>query len=107
MQHPCRPRHLLFKIAYDETFASHSPGIQLEVEMTERFHDRRQAEWMDSCSDRKNTMHNRLMPDRRSLVTIVAIDPTVRAAATVPEVRGVRFLRDRRIEAMKLSRVAY
>jgi len=44
-------------------------------------------------------MNNRLLPDRRSFVTLTVLDPTIRALATVPAIRGVRHLRDRMIAA--------
>jgi CelD/BcsL family acetyltransferase involved in cellulose biosynthesis len=90
------PGIFYFKIAYDENYAKFSPGIRLETEMYTLFHERAQASWVDSCSAPRNEMNNRLLPDRRSFVTLTVLDPTIRALATVPAIRGVRHLRDLR-----------
>jgi CelD/BcsL family acetyltransferase involved in cellulose biosynthesis len=59
-----------FAIAFDERYASLSPGLQLQVEGLQLFHDQPQFQMMDSCSDPDNWMANRLCPDRRSLVNV-------------------------------------
>jgi len=59
-----------FAIAYNEKYASLSPGLQLQVEDFQLFHDQPQFRMMDSCSDPNNAMANRLCPDRRSLVNV-------------------------------------
>lgn len=93
------PGVFYFKTAYDERYASFSPGLQLAVKALTLFHEQTEAEWIDPCGGANNAPLNRMLPDRRSLVTLAAIDPTIRAIATVPAVRGVRFLRDQVIEA--------
>ncbi len=93
------PGIFYFKIAYDENYAKFSPGIRLETEMFTLFHERAEASWVDSCAAPRNEMNNRLLPDRRSFVTLTVLDPTIRALATVPAIRGVRHLRDRMIAA--------
>jgi CelD/BcsL family acetyltransferase involved in cellulose biosynthesis len=89
------PGIFYFKVAYDEAFAQFSPGIRLEVESFHRFHARTQAEWVDSCSDPNNETMNRLLPERRRLVTLVLIKPGLRAAGTSAAVRAGRGLRER------------
>ena len=59
-----------FAIAFDEKYAPLSPGLQLQVEGVQLFHDQPQFRLMDSCSDPGNAMANRLCPDRRSLVNV-------------------------------------
>jgi hypothetical protein len=59
-----------FAIAFDERYASLSPGLQLQVQGFQLFHDQPQFQMMDSCSDPANAMANRLFPDRRSLVNV-------------------------------------
>ena len=59
-----------FKIAFDESFASYSPGVLLEVENVRRLHGRPDIEWMDSCSVPVNFI-NSLWPDRRTICTLV------------------------------------
>ena len=57
------------KIAHDETLATYSPGVQLEIDNIDVFHDRSDLAVMDSCAGYDNEMINRLWPDRRQLVT--------------------------------------
>jgi len=97
------PGIFYFKVAYDEAFAQYSPGIRLEVESFHRFHERRQSEWVDSCSDPNNETMNRLLPQHRALVTLVLVKPGVRAALTVGALRAGRRLRE---HAMAGSREA-
>ena len=42
----------LFKQAYDESLASTSPGMLLELEMLARFHDDARVSFIDSCANR-------------------------------------------------------
>jgi len=58
-----------FKIAYDEQYARFSPGVLLEVDNIELFHDRRREALMDSCADPNHPMINRLWQERRTIVT--------------------------------------
>ncbi|NOT60964.1 MAG: GNAT family N-acetyltransferase [Acidobacteria bacterium] len=59
------------KIAYDEAYASYSPGVHLELENVRRFHEHPQLQWMDSCATSRHFMINRLWTARRSLKRIV------------------------------------
>lgn len=90
------PGIFYLKIAYDESYAKLSPGVQLEVRMYSLFHERSQALWVDSCATPENESCNRMLPSRRALVTLAILEPTVRALATVPIIRGARHLRNRR-----------
>lgn len=80
-----------FKIAFDESFARWSPGIQLEVENMNLF-DRTEMAWMDSCADPANAMINRLWPERLQLTTIVLgsgrLRPREAAALAISRVSG-------------------
>jgi CelD/BcsL family acetyltransferase involved in cellulose biosynthesis len=89
------PGIFYFKVAYDESLAQFSPGIRLEVESFHLFHDRPQSEWVDSCSDPKNETMNRLLPERRTLVTLGLVKPGLRAPATAAALRAGRALRER------------
>ncbi|MGZ4185672.1 MAG: GNAT family N-acetyltransferase [Solirubrobacteraceae bacterium] len=89
------PGIFYFKVAYDEALAQFSPGIRLEVESFHQFHARAQSEWVDSCSDPNNETMNRMLPERRRLVTLVLIKPGLRAPATAAAVRAGRGLRER------------
>jgi hypothetical protein len=59
------------KIAYDEAYASYSPGVHLELENVRRFHEHPQLQWMDSCATSRHFMINRLWTARRSLKRVV------------------------------------
>jgi CelD/BcsL family acetyltransferase involved in cellulose biosynthesis len=84
------------KVAYDENYRRFSPGIQLEARTFTVFQERRQMRWMDSCAHPDNETWNKLLPERRSLVTVAVLDPTLRGRATLPIIRGTRYLRARR-----------
>ncbi len=93
------PGIFYFKIAYEERYARFSPGIQLEAAALMLFHDRPESRWIDSCAAGNNVTFNRLMPERRSLVTLAVVDPTLSALATVPALRAGRRMREWWIEA--------
>ncbi len=87
-----------FKIAYDESWSSYSPGILLEVDMLTIFHAGSDADFMDSCADPNNAMINRLWPDRRAITTYAI--PTRGLAGHVirPSLAASRFVRNRKYE---------
>jgi hypothetical protein len=89
------PGIFYLKVAYDEAFAQFSPGIRLEVDSFHLFHARAASEWVDSCSDPGNETMNRLLPERRTLLTLVLVKPGVRAPITAAALRAGRRLRDR------------
>src|SRR6201995_1340935 len=60
-----------FKMAFAEALARYSPGIQLHIAVTQSFHARELAR-ADSCTASDNATMNRLWPDRRALVSVVA-----------------------------------
>jgi CelD/BcsL family acetyltransferase involved in cellulose biosynthesis len=70
------------KIAYDEKWSQYSPGIMLESDMIEYFHDESDADFMDSCADPNNVMINRLWPDRRPIATYAIPAGTLSGLAT-------------------------
>ena len=55
-----------WKIAYDERYAKHSPGLFVEVVNLRRLHERPEIEWMDSCASPQHPLIDRLWPDRRA-----------------------------------------
>jgi CelD/BcsL family acetyltransferase involved in cellulose biosynthesis len=89
------PGIFYLKVAYDEAFAEFSPGIRLEVESFDLFHERPESHWIDACSDSNNETMNRLLPERRALVTLVLVKPTRRATVVSRAIRGARYLRER------------
>jgi CelD/BcsL family acetyltransferase involved in cellulose biosynthesis len=80
-----------FKTAFDERYRRCSPGVQLMYLIRDEFYESGRR-LLDSCSDSDSELVNRVLPDRRPLVTLV-IGPSglrgtlaraaVRAAAAV------------------------
>ncbi|HSZ14881.1 MAG TPA: GNAT family N-acetyltransferase [Solirubrobacteraceae bacterium] len=87
-----------YKMAYDEDYARFSPGIQLEARMLELFEQRAESAWIDSCASPNNATMNKLLRERRSLVTLTVLDPSLRAIALAPVMRGARYMRNRALE---------
>lgn len=56
-----------FKIAYDETHASCSPGILAEVDNVRQFLENPGPRWIDSNTARENTSYARVWKDRRAV----------------------------------------
>jgi CelD/BcsL family acetyltransferase involved in cellulose biosynthesis len=69
-----------FKLAFAEDLARYSPGIQLEIAATASFNTTGLAR-ADSCTAPENASMNRLWPDRRALVSVVATRRGVSGAA--------------------------
>jgi CelD/BcsL family acetyltransferase involved in cellulose biosynthesis len=70
-----------FKIAYEESLARYSPGVLLELEMIEEFHEDPQLNHIDSCAA-PGSMYESLYPDSRWLTAaLVPLRPSARAAA--------------------------
>ena len=91
-----------FKIAYDETFAKFSPGVQLTLEVLGVLHADESVAWMDSCAMPDHPMINRLLCDRRIVQSLlvstggwrgdlfVSAYPLARWAARTARQRGMR-----------------
>src|SRR5215470_5266654 len=60
-----------FKIAFDEEYARHSPGVLLELENIRRLHAQSKVKWMDSCAGPSHPMFDRLWADRRTIQDVV------------------------------------
>lgn len=59
-----------FKVAFDESYSSFSPGTLLEMENIARLHDRNDCRWMDSCAQQDHSMINRLWHERRTIESL-------------------------------------
>jgi len=59
-----------FKVAFDESFASSSPGTLLEMENIALLHGRPSLTWMDSCAEQDHPMITRLWHDRRTIESL-------------------------------------
>ena len=84
-----------FKIAFDESFARFSPGVQLELDNVERAHRLPELRWMDSCAAPNRFMINHLWPDRREMQTIFFATGGPAGALAVAVVPLVHFVRAR------------
>ncbi|MDZ4686431.1 MAG: GNAT family N-acetyltransferase [Planctomycetaceae bacterium] len=60
-----------FKIAFDESFAKFSPGVQLELENIDWVHRQCGLKWMDSCAKPGHFMIGRLWRERRTIQRVV------------------------------------
>jgi CelD/BcsL family acetyltransferase involved in cellulose biosynthesis len=85
-----------FKIAYDEELGGYSPGVLLELEMIEEFHEDTRLNHIDSCAA-AGSMYEPLYPDRRTLAH--ALVPMHRAAR--PMAAGLTALLRRRAAARR------
>ncbi|MFO0863392.1 MAG: GNAT family N-acetyltransferase [Gemmataceae bacterium] len=56
-----------FKIAYDERYSKHSPGMLLEIDNIGLMHAEPAIGWMDSCAIPKHPMIDRLWTERRTI----------------------------------------
>lgn len=70
-----------FKTAFDESFREYAPGLLLQLDDFEAWHEREQ-DYMDSCGDPDAQTLNELWPDRRTITTVVIgrRGPVARAA---------------------------
>ena len=77
----CPPGSFGFKTAFDESFASFSPGMQLQIDNLATL-ERDDIAWSDSCAAEGHPMIDRLWTERRRLVSRnIAIGGPVRCAA--------------------------
>src|SRR5690606_19789050 len=56
-----------YKIAFDETYKKYSPGILLQLHITQRQLEGTAGAWLDSCAVANHPMINRLWKERRSI----------------------------------------
>lgn len=84
------------KIAYAPEWAGFSPGIQLELDSLSYFHYQTEAEIMDSCSDANNAMANRLLPDRRPIISLALPTDGPIGLLSQPVLYAARAYRSRR-----------
>lgn len=60
-----------FKIAYDESFAACSPGIQLELHDLRTVHENPRLDWIDSCVSQPGSPLERIYRERRVMSTMI------------------------------------
>jgi CelD/BcsL family acetyltransferase involved in cellulose biosynthesis len=85
-----------FKIAFDESYARFSPGVQLELENIRAFHQRPGLAWMDSCAAPNRFMINHLWPSRRELQTIFFSTGGALGSAAVAAIPVIHLFRSLR-----------
>ena len=66
-----------FKIAYDESFAKYSPGVQVTLDVLAQLHADSRCSWIDSCAESNHPMINRLLTDRRTINTVLVSTGTL------------------------------
>ncbi|MEA2935861.1 MAG: hypothetical protein QOD74_2507 [Variibacter sp.] len=66
-----------WKIAYDETHAAASPGVQLTVAITDQFRAEATTRSVDSCASADHPMINHLWRDRIELADVLIASPGV------------------------------
>jgi CelD/BcsL family acetyltransferase involved in cellulose biosynthesis len=90
-----------FKIAYDETLAKYSPGVQVMLDILACLHSDSRVAWMDSCADPDHPMINRLWKDQRAIECVLVSTGHWRGDLTVGVFPAVQRL-VRLIRAVKL-----
>ncbi len=91
------------KVTYDEELGAYGPGVQMQLGAIDYFHERTDAEWIDSCTYQGNDALLRLYPDRLNVVSyVIPLGGALQSALvrTLPSVRWARqrvnAFRDRR-----------
>ncbi len=60
-----------FKIAYDESLAKYSPGVQMMLDILVCLHSDSHLAWMDSCAEPDHPMINRLWKDQKVIESVL------------------------------------
>lgn len=60
-----------FKTAFDESFRQYAPGLLLQLDDFNAWHERDEEDYMDSCGDPGANTLNEFWPDRRTITTLV------------------------------------
>jgi CelD/BcsL family acetyltransferase involved in cellulose biosynthesis len=86
-----------WKIAFDETHARCSPGVQLTIDVTAALLDDARLSRVDSCATEHHPMIDRIWRERMALCDrLVAVDPN----------DGLAFAAARRLEALRTTGLA-
>ena len=85
-----------FKWSFDERFAKYSPGLLLHTEALRYFHEKTDAEFLDTCTWGENEMINRLYPDRRAIASyFIVLGPNLLDRVVVKSFVALRPLHRR------------
>lgn len=82
-----------FKIAFDENYRKYSPGIQLQLCITQDCHESEDQQWIDSCAIPNHPMINRLWSERRSIEHIIVSTGRNRAKLLVSAMPFLRTVK--------------
>jgi CelD/BcsL family acetyltransferase involved in cellulose biosynthesis len=93
----------LWKIAYDEEVARHSPGVQLTLEVTEQLLAQPDILRVDSCATADHPMIGHLWRERLALADLM-VAPSAQALAKFRSARHLETLRRALITAAKRVR---
>ena len=80
-----------FKIAFDESYARFSPGVQIKIENLKTL-DRSDILWTDSCAVEDHPMINSLWAERREIVRVTVPLAGARRKAAFHAARAVETL---------------
>ena len=95
----------LYKIAYDEAHARHSPGALLVVELTRRLLDDGEFRFVDSCAEPDHPMIDHIWRERVAMTDLIAV---MRSGILPPSVifNAVRAARAARAAAKRVFSLA-
>lgn len=90
----------LFKIAFDEAYAKHSPGTLLEIECIQNG-VKGDAVWVDSCTSADNRVYKRIWMHRRTIEDLIVSAGSLRGDFIISALPFLRFAKSllRRIKA--------
>lgn len=87
-----------YKVAYDESYARYSPGLQAELDMLREFHSDERLRRIDSCTGPLSSPSHQLYPDRCTLqsmlIPLTAIRGRLAARGTPTAGRAYHQLRN-------------
>lgn len=95
-----------FKVAYEPELARFAPGVLLEIDAVDLFHERSELAFADSCAAPDNELMNRLWPDRRRLQHLVLPTRAPTARLVRPMLRAEALGRAAVRRARRLRRSA-
>ena len=100
---PVAMKHLLrdgegafiFKIAYDESFAKHSPGVLLELDHLRSWQDSCEIRWVDTCAAPRHSVFNLISNERRIIRQSLVSNGSALGDLFVSALPLLRWLRHR------------
>lgn len=87
-----------FKIAFDEAFAKHSPGVLLELEHINYIQNQSDVQWVDSCSMPGSDTLGRVWKENRTISSIVVSSNSRASKLLVSSISYLKSLKGLRQE---------